>query len=119
MKSFEDFLKAVETDDVLKTKVKEAFEGAEVKSGEEKISVLVKVAAENGYNVTTEDFAKKQADGKELDEDELTLVSGGKESCLFDYACALVWNSCLVNDESFCTTLTESCKNNVGDQGWG
>lgn len=118
MKTFEEFVKALETDDALKAKVKEAFEGAEVKNEEARISALVKTATDNGYNASTEDFAKYQADGKELDEDELKLVSGGaKDICLFSYICQLVWNTCYISDESACDTLTESCTSNMGGHG--
>ena len=77
MKTFEEFVKALETDETLKAKFKAALENAEVKTEEAKIAILVKIATENGYNVRVEDFAKRQAEDHELDEDELGLVSGG------------------------------------------
>ena len=104
MKTFEEFMKALETDDALKTKGKEAFEGAEVKNEEAKIATLVRIATENGFNMSVEDFAKRQADCQELDDDELDLIVGGGRGteegrCNFDYVCALVWNTCRWSNE--------------------
>lgn len=92
-------MKALETDDALKAKVKEAFEGAEVKNEEARISALVKTATDNGYNASTEDFAKRQSACHELDEDELKLVSAGKSWCWFDYVCLRAWNTCAISNE--------------------
>ena len=61
--------------------------------------MLVKIAAENGYKVSTEDFAKRQSACQELDEDELELVSGGKGWCLADYSCDAAWNVCVFSNE--------------------
>ena len=118
MKTFEEFVKALETDDALKAKVKEAFSTVEVKSEEAKIATLVKIAAENGYNVSVEDFAKRQSACQELDEDELKLVSGGvKDICWFDYICSFIYNTCYFSEESSCDTLTERCTSNMGGHG--
>lgn len=100
MKTFEEFVKALETDDALKAKVKEAFEGAEVKNEEARISALVKTATDNGFNVSVEDFAKRQSACQELDEDELKLVSAGKSWCWFDYVCHRAWNTCYISNEA-------------------
>lgn len=111
MKTFEEFVKALETDETLKAKVKETLETGEVKAEEAKISALVKIAAENGYNVSTEDFSKQQADCQELDEDELNLVSGGEtDYCPADYACDLLWNTCVISDEC---KGSHSCEDSV------
>ena len=99
MKTFEEFMKALETDDALKAKVKEAFEGAEVKNEEARISALVKTATDNGYNASTEDFAKYQSGSQVLDEDELSLVSAGEGYCVFNYGCIIGWNTCAISNE--------------------
>lgn len=93
MKTFDEFLKALENDESLKAKVKEALGGAETENDEAKISALVKLAAENGYNVSTEDFVKQRSEGKELDDEELAIVSGGDDAelCMFDEYCAWTW----------------------------
>ena len=118
MQTFEEFVKALETDDALKAKVKEAFEGAEVKNEEARISAIVKTATDNGYNASTEDFAKRQSACHELDEDELKLVSGGvKDICWFDYICTFIYNTCYFSEESSCDTLTERCTSNMGGHG--
>lgn len=116
MKTFEEFMKALETDDALKAKVKEALVSGEVKSEEAKIDMLVKIAAENGFNVSVEDFSKRQSAVRELDDDELKLITGaGVEFCFFDYGCGFVWNTCVVSDESVCNHLQTSCNNNLFD----
>ncbi len=113
MKTFEEFMKTLETDEVLKAKVKETLEGVEAKNEETKISALVKIAAENGYNVSIEDFSKQQASSQELDEDELQTVAGGsRELCAFDYICLVAWNTCLLSDEVF-IDVPGRCKNNL------
>lgn len=113
MKTFAEFLKAFETDESLKSKLEKALENAKAKTDEAKISAIVKFATENGYNVKIEDFSRHQAEGKELDEEELMLVTGagkGKEEtlcsgdviyiCAADYACAWLWNTCRVSNEN-------------------
>ena len=118
MKTFEEFMKDLETYEALKAKVKKAVETADVKTEEAKISALVKIAAENGYNVSVEDFAKRQSACQELDEDELKLVSGGvKDICWFDYICTFIYNTCYFSEESSCDTLTERCTSNMGGHG--
>lgn len=113
MKTFEEFMKDFETDETLKAKVKETLETGEVKTEEAKISALVKIAAENGYNVSVEDFAKQQASCQELDEDELQTVAGGsREPCAFDYVCLNAWNTCFVSDEVY-IGAPGRCKGNL------
>ena len=94
MKTFEEFVKDFAADEALKAKAKEALESAEDKSEEEKAALLVKFAAENGYSVTAEDFAKKQADSKELNENELASVAGGGRRggdwCMIAHYCVFV-----------------------------
>ena len=113
MKTFEEFVKALKTDETLKAKVKEAFETAEAKSEEKKIALLVKIAGENDFSVSTEDFTKNQANCHELDEDELEMATGGsREACAFDYVCLNAWNTCFVSEEVF-IGAPGRCKNNL------
>ena len=54
--------------------------------------VLEIAASKLGYNIKKEELEKKTADGEEIDEDELTHVTGGYDEpeyvfCAVDYAC--------------------------------
>lgn len=100
-KTFEEFMKAIKTDDALKDKVKDAFVSGEAKSEEAKIDMLVRIATENGFNVSVEDFSKRMSANRELDDDELKLVTGaGEGSCFYDYGCVFVLNTCEISNES-------------------
>ena len=101
MKTFEEFLKAMETDSELKTKGFAMLEALEDKSEEAKLAAVVKLAQENGYDVSVEDFSAAQAGVQKLDDAELKLASGGykMESCIANYRCGLIWNKCVFCDE--------------------
>ena len=53
--------------------------------------VLEMAAKKLGYNIRKEELEKKTADGEEIDEDELTNVTGGGDDihdwCAADYSC--------------------------------
>ena len=102
MKTFEEFLKAMETDSELKAKGVAALEALEEKNEETKVAVLVKLAQENGYDVSVEDFSAAQAGVQKLDDAELKLASGGEQespffSCGFNDECGFAWNTCSGN----------------------
>ena len=102
MKTFEEFLKAMQTDSELKAKGLAALEALEEKSEEAKLAALVKLAQENGYDVSVEDFSAAQAGVQKLDDAELKLASGGEQknpffACGFNDECALAWHFCSGN----------------------
>lgn len=111
MKTFEEFLKAMETDSELKAKGLAALEALEEKSEEAKLAAVVKLAQENGYDVSVEDFSAAQAGVQKLDAAELKLASGGKipffecgtnnECCLVYHICETEWVGNVPGGESF------------------
>ena len=99
MKTFEEFLKAMQTDSELKAKGLAALEALEEKSEEAKLAALVKLAQETGYDVSVEDFSAAKAGTQKLDDAELKLASGGGNIPFFD---------CFTNDE--CCLIYHICE---------
>lgn len=106
MKTFEEFLKAMETDAELKAKGFAALEALEDQSEEAKLAAMVKLAQDNGYDVAVEDFSSYFASAKKLNEDELKVVDGGLgryrytvKKCTVDYVCDHIWNRCAFANE--------------------
>lgn len=110
MKNFEEFRRGMETDEEFVAKAFALLEGVTDKQA--RVELLVKFAAENGYNVSVEDFTRAEAGNHEISEEELELVSGGggngTEWCWGDYGCRVAWNTCIVDDE--CFSGTYECK---------
>lgn len=111
MKTFTDFQRDMETDEELKTKISSALTGMDIKDEQTKIDFLTRIAAENGYNVSVEDFTGSLAGKQLLDEGELNLVSGGNErSCLAIYGCYAVLNICIYSNECY---NGSTCERNI------
>lgn len=100
MKTFDNFIEDMETNKELIQKANVLLTNCS--NEETKIELTVQFAIENGYDVTVEDFVKKEASKYELNDEELNLVTGGgkgNESCWVDYACMAAFHSCHIIDE--------------------
>lgn len=94
MKTIDEFMKALETDESLKVQLEAMAKDLNKTEPLFEVDILVKLAEKNGYQVTVEEVSKIIADSHELDESELDLVTGGRSNvCFKDDMCSLVYNS--------------------------
>ncbi len=86
MESAMDFLKAVEANPEMQSKVLPAFD---YENGQWKTDEVIQIAGESGYNFSADDLSKaSNALYKgELSDDQLELVSGGKCCCSCVFCC--------------------------------
>lgn len=105
MKSFEEFIKAGE-DKAKHDELAAFIEAKKPANDEEYYQFIVQYAREKGYDVTIEQFAKKKALDRELDESELDKITGG--GCFYidrGDNCSSTYNyheNCFFNDLCDC-----------------
>ena len=112
--SFEAFKEAINNNAELKQALLKRCEEEKPADEAAKQELLVAFAREHGFEITDEDLILMRAEQKDLDEKELSLVSGGKvkSNCDFNYACSFAFNSCAFCNECY---NNHSCLENAGD----
>ena len=84
MKSFKEFQIAMNTDENFKKELLAYIETKAPSNDAEYTKCIADFALEKGYDVTVEQLSMKKAAERELDEDELDIISGGS-------ACESTW----------------------------
>ena len=114
MKNLKDFKADLLSNEELRLELENALKAANLETLAAKEAFSIEFGKTHGYEFTEEDMILDKASSKELDEKELSLISGGKvqSNCDFDYACSFAFNSCAFCNECY---ANESCLENAGD----
>ena len=112
--NFKDFKADLLSDEALRLELENAVKAAGLEKPEEKEAFAIEFGKAHGYEFTEEELIFDKAASKDLDEKELSLVSGGgvQSNCDFDYACSFAFSSCAFCNECY---NNHSCLENAGD----